>query len=53
MKLSKQVSEIELKKHYPHNKDKVKRIYEEEIIPIQVQGVASIWYKAISEANGV
>ncbi len=50
-KKSSEIKNIEIKRYYPKQKKKILNIYEEKITPIHVQAVASIWYKAVCEAN--
>ena len=34
-------------------KNKIKKIYNEKVIPQQIKSVASIWYKAVREVNDI
>jgi hypothetical protein len=50
-KKSNEIRKLDIKNHYPKNKEKILETYEKKIAPLHVQAVASIWYKAVCEAN--
>lgn len=49
-KQSNEIKKLNIQDYYP-DKNKIIKIYEKKIIPMQVQAVASIWYKAVCDSN--
>ena len=48
-----EIKKLEIQNYSKKDKQKIRELYEEKIMPAQVEAVASIWYKAVCEANGI